>query len=815
MSTVSLPTSISTQQTLARNTTYVLTANTTVTVDVPFTAATDGLGVVVDGQGYALIISGRTNYTGTMNHNLDGAIVRNMTISSAGSTTLVEGGSYMFKSSQTNKISDGRVINCLNTVPLNGGPDIGAFFGSYASNCVASNCGNTGALNTLGASGMFAARATSCLAVNCYNNGNMSGYSGGMYGSYAVDSIASNCYNTGTSSGSPASAAIFAFEKGNNNYASNCYSVNTDFNANSGSGSLILVNSSYNASWVDSNAVQFLTGTPILRSELPASTIGSVWYSRALNTPYTLYSQIPVQNIPGGTLTSPTLCNLAANTIYRLQGALTVTGYNTPAVSCPFRTNATTTIFDASGYTITVANTSNVVGLFSGGATILNLTVNQINSTLCGGINVSGSLYYEASSWIFCRGSIGAFLSNCTTTSNCTGGYVTSCMVGGHNELSSALNCTNYAPPNYGIFGIGSSGSVTSNCANMGGYSSGMFGEGASFCTAKDCINTGPGVVGGYQGGFFGGGPRNCTAINCINTVEISPASAADFTNSGIFGWYPTSNTAINCYNTGTVGVSVHTAALCPPGGSANTITNCYTTNGPIAGTGATLTSCSSNAGGIWRDATASSVLNNGNGLTGVPALNAYPTLGTVWYSASPNTPYLLTKLLTSVPCFVAGTRILTPTGYRRVETLETYDEVVTSDGRTVRIKLHKTKIVKTDEETAPYVIPKDAFGVNNPDEDLHVSGKHVIRDGCGKWQIPMHLLAARQYGVGSPITYYHIECPDYFHDDLVANGAVVESFRNNQGTSELSYTWNEELRGYTRIMEESLIYTNLLEVNV
>jgi hypothetical protein len=221
---------------------------------------------------------------------------------------------------------------------------------------------------------------------------------------------------------------------------------------------------------------------------------------------------------------------------------------------------------------------------------------------------------------------------------------------------------------------------------------------------------------------------------------------------------------------------------------------------------GATLTACSSNTNGVWNDATATASRNGGNGLTGTPFYNpdattsvTFPSVGSVWYSTGINTPFLLSA--TIPPCFVAGTRILTPTGYKCVEILKDHDEVVTSNGCTVPIKVYKTTIETTDEDTAPYVIPKDAFGLNNPDEDLHVSGKHIIRDGRGVWQAPMYISYARQYGVGSPMTYYHIECPDYFHDDLIANGAVVESFRNKQGTSEVSYTWNEELRGYTRVM--------------
>lgn len=61
-----------------------------------------------------------------------------------------------------------------------------------------------------------------------------------------------------------------------------------------------------------------------------------------------------------------------------------------------------------------------------------------------------------------------------------------------------------------------------------------------------------------------------------------------------------------------------------------------------------------------------------------------------------------------------------------------------------------------------------------------------------------------RQYGVGSPITYYHIECPNYYTDDLVANGGVVtESFRNRQGVCEVSYKYDVALSGFVRVMSD------------
>ena len=161
-------------------------------------------------------------------------------------------------------------------------------------------------------------------------------------------------------------------------------------------------------------------------------------------------------------------------------------------------------------------------------------------------------------------------------------------------------------------------------------------------------------------------------------------------------------------------------------------------------------------------------------------------------------------------PCFLPMTRILTPTGYRRVETLENYNEIETSDGRAVPVKVFRTHITKTTQDTAPYVIPRGAISLNIPDEDLHVSGLHAIQDANGMWQFPMTLAMHKDSGVqqhlpGKPATYYHLECPNYFTDNLVANGCVAESFRNKQGREGITFEYCEEKRGFVRNREEDI----------
>ena len=161
-------------------------------------------------------------------------------------------------------------------------------------------------------------------------------------------------------------------------------------------------------------------------------------------------------------------------------------------------------------------------------------------------------------------------------------------------------------------------------------------------------------------------------------------------------------------------------------------------------------------------------------------------------------------------PCFLPFTRILTPLGYRAVETLEDYDQIETGDGRSVPVKIFKTYIAKTNQDTAPYCIPRGSIAPNIPDEDLHVSGLHAIQDAKGMWQFPMGLAMhkdsrVQQHLPGRPATYYHLECPNYFTDNLVANNTIAESFRNKQGREGITFEYCEAQQGFIRNKEDEI----------
>jgi surface protein len=153
------------------------------------------------------------------------------------------------------------------------------------------------------------------------------------------------------------------------------------------------------------------------------------------------------------------------------------------------------------------------------------------------------------------------------------------------------------------------------------------------------------------------------------------------------------------------------------------------------------------------------------------------------------------------LPCFVAGTRILTPNGYVSVESLATGDHILTADGRTMAITWYKFSLPSTTVKTAPFRIATGALGPNLPIRDMYLSGQHMIKDAAGIWQKTQDLAVktplVTQYDVGKEVTYYHIECPDYFADDLVSEEVVVESYYRNWKEGTQLYLVNSD--GFTR----------------
>jgi hypothetical protein len=172
-------------------------------------------------------------------------------------------------------------------------------------------------------------------------------------------------------------------------------------------------------------------------------------------------------------------------------------------------------------------------------------------------------------------------------------------------------------------------------------------------------------------------------------------------------------------------------------------------------------------------------------------------------------------------PCFVTGTQILTDEGYKAVETLVPGEDLVmTSDGRAVTFKLYSRTVTNANTDSAPYRILAGAFGPNSPPQDICLSGMHAIQSSDGVWQVPEFVAKknsmVQQYDLGKTVTYYHIECSNFFNDNLVAQGAVVESFRNRQaGNERVLYKFVAELDGFIRVQEDEVIPVELEKMAV
>lgn len=162
---------------------------------------------------------------------------------------------------------------------------------------------------------------------------------------------------------------------------------------------------------------------------------------------------------------------------------------------------------------------------------------------------------------------------------------------------------------------------------------------------------------------------------------------------------------------------------------------------------------------------------------------------------------------VTALPCFVAGTRILTPTGEKLIESLKTGDIILTADGRKVPAMIYSTHVPATTETTAPYHIPANAFRANYPPCNITLSPKHAIQSAKGVWQIPQFAAerfpAIQKTSIGESVTYYHIELPNYFTDNLVANGSICESLgskaQKNLPKGQSLYTFNKKAGGFIR----------------
>ncbi|RYG89224.1 Hint domain-containing protein [Loktanella sp. IMCC34160] len=143
-----------------------------------------------------------------------------------------------------------------------------------------------------------------------------------------------------------------------------------------------------------------------------------------------------------------------------------------------------------------------------------------------------------------------------------------------------------------------------------------------------------------------------------------------------------------------------------------------------------------------------------------------------------------------TIPCFAAGTHILTPSGERRIETLAVGDEVITADGEThiVRwVQFCSVSYLDQPDAPSPVLISANALGENRPKSDLIVSFQHrIAMGGFGQGEgifrdlvlVPAASLTEmkgiRVMRGKRQVVWYHIALDT--HELLLAEGCVAES---------------------------------------
>jgi hypothetical protein len=122
------------------------------------------------------------------------------------------------------------------------------------------------------------------------------------------------------------------------------------------------------------------------------------------------------------------------------------------------------------------------------------------------------------------------------------------------------------------------------------------------------------------------------------------------------------------------------------------------------------------------------------------------------------------------VPCFFGNARVLTSSGYRRMDSLAEGDMVMTPAGVPVAIERVKKYVVAAGPSTNPYVIPAGVFGA---ERRVLISPDHKVCLADGR-KVEAKRLGLAQEDREGMLTYYNLELTG--EADMVVSGVPVES---------------------------------------
>lgn len=148
------------------------------------------------------------------------------------------------------------------------------------------------------------------------------------------------------------------------------------------------------------------------------------------------------------------------------------------------------------------------------------------------------------------------------------------------------------------------------------------------------------------------------------------------------------------------------------------------------------------------------------------------------------------------VPCLTNTCNVLTPSGYRNVSEIKQGDFVTTCDNRLVEVQRVLTSTVST-KYIKPRLIKAHQFGKNQPIIDTHISDWHAYQEQ-GMWKLPKKSKLPKEWSEDK-VTFYHLELPDYYNDNLVVNGLVMEAWDGKMPQEIREYFWKKIGKKYVR----------------
>ncbi len=227
----------------------------------------------------------------------------------------------------------------------------------------------------------------------------------------------------------------------------------------------------------------------------------------------------------------------------------------------------------------------------------------------------------------------------------------------------------------------------------------------------------------------------------------------AQGSNASVVGTVPSAPTSVAA-SAGNAQVGLSWSAPVSNGGSAitgYTVTNVTTgSTVPVSGTSTVITS-----------------LTNGTSYSfTVKAVNAAGSSAPASVSATPVAPITPS----TVPCFFGNARVLTPSGYKRMDSLKAGESVMTPEGFLTTIERVKVTVCPAGPNTSPYVIPAGTFGASHR---LLISPDHKVCLSDGR-RVEAKRLGLVQEEREGTLTYYNIELAGCA--DMIVGGVAVES---------------------------------------